>query len=134
MSSDHMQIGEVAERVGLSLRTIRYYEEIGLIEPSARTAGGFRLYAEADADRLTMIKGLKPLNLSLDDTREVLELLDASDHPVQNRTDLVARLVAYRDLADERAFILREQAQHAEHLSRALRRQIRQHNTVASTR
>ena len=40
-----MQIGDVAERTGLSLRTIRYYEEIGLLPAASRSAGGFRLYA-----------------------------------------------------------------------------------------
>ena len=45
---EHMQIGEVAERVKLSLRTIRHYEEVGLVPPSARSKGGFRLYTEAD--------------------------------------------------------------------------------------
>ena len=48
MGLQHMQIGEVAERTNLSLRTIRYYEEVDLVPPSARTPGGFRLYTEAD--------------------------------------------------------------------------------------
>jgi DNA-binding transcriptional MerR regulator len=43
-----MQIGEAAERVGLSLRTIRHWDEVGLVVPSARSNGGFRLYTEAD--------------------------------------------------------------------------------------
>ncbi|MEV6934127.1 MerR family DNA-binding transcriptional regulator, partial [Streptomyces sp. NPDC051132] len=43
MSSEHMQIGEVAARTELSLRTIRHYEETGLVIPSARSQGGFRL-------------------------------------------------------------------------------------------
>ena len=47
-----MQIGEAAERVGLSIRTIRHYEEVGLIVPSARSGGGFRLYTEPDLARL----------------------------------------------------------------------------------
>src|SRR5690348_10590123 len=48
MTDPTMQIGEVADRIGLSLRTIRYYEEVGLITPSARSPGGFRLYTEDD--------------------------------------------------------------------------------------
>ena len=48
---EQMQIGEVAERTGLSLRTIRYYEEVGLAVPSARSQGGFRLYTEPDVGR-----------------------------------------------------------------------------------
>ncbi|MFE6489944.1 MerR family transcriptional regulator, partial [Streptomyces sp. NPDC057757] len=52
MSGEHMQIGEVATRTELSLRTIRHYEETGLVMPSARSQGGFRLYTEADVARL----------------------------------------------------------------------------------
>jgi DNA-binding transcriptional MerR regulator len=59
-----MQIGEVAERTALSLRTIRYYEEVGLVPPSARTQGGFRLYTEADVERLLLVKRMKPLEFS----------------------------------------------------------------------
>lgn len=72
------QIGEVAERVGLSLRTVRYYEEIELVIPSARTEGGFRLYSEEDVQRLLLVKGMKPLGLSLDEMRELVGLLEQS--------------------------------------------------------
>lgn len=74
-----MHIGEVAERVGLSLRTIRYYEEIGLISPSARSQGGFRLYLEADVARLQLVKDMKPLGFSLDEMRDLLGVLDKLD-------------------------------------------------------
>ncbi len=73
-SSQHAQIGDVAERVGLSLRTIRYYEEIGLVEPSGRTEGGFRLYRERDIERLLLVKALKPLGMTLEDLTELLDL------------------------------------------------------------
>ncbi len=52
-----LRIGEVADRVGLSLRTIRHYDEIGLVVPSDRSAGGFRLYTEADVVRLSWSGG-----------------------------------------------------------------------------
>ena len=71
------QIGAVAERVGLSLRTIRHYEEVGLVTPTGRSAGGFRLYTDADVDRLSQVKVMKPLGFSLEETHEVLELLVA---------------------------------------------------------
>jgi DNA-binding transcriptional MerR regulator len=70
------QIGAVAERVGLSLRTIRFYEETGIVMPSARSAGGFRLYTEADIDRLVQVKAMKPLGFSLEETRELMDLRD----------------------------------------------------------
>jgi len=79
--SGSMRIGDVAERTGLSLRTIRYYEEAGLVTPSHRTTGGFRLYAEADIERFELIKQMKPLGFSLEEMRALLHLLDelASD-------------------------------------------------------
>ena len=70
------RIGEVADRVGLSLRTIRYYEEVGLVAPASRTAGGFRLYSEENVGRLAILKGMKPLGFSLSEVRELMSLLD----------------------------------------------------------
>jgi DNA-binding transcriptional MerR regulator len=74
--TDHHQIGEVAQTVGLSLRTIRYYEEIGLVTPSGRSGGGFRLYTEADIARLGLIKDLKPVASSLETMGELLDCAD----------------------------------------------------------
>jgi DNA-binding transcriptional MerR regulator len=77
---DMHQIGEVAERVGLSLRTVRYYEEKGLISPQ-RTDGGFRLYTDENIARLLLIMQMKPLGFSLDEMREVLDARDALAAP-----------------------------------------------------
>ncbi|MFP3883115.1 MAG: MerR family transcriptional regulator [Actinomycetota bacterium] len=76
MIYEHYRIGEVAEEVGLSLRTIRYYEEIGLVEPSGRTEGGFRLYTDSDVERLCLVKALKPVGMSLETMAELLETAD----------------------------------------------------------
>ncbi|WP_462418283.1 MerR family transcriptional regulator [Kytococcus sp. Marseille-QA3725] len=75
-TGQHAHIGEVAERTGLSHRTIRYYEEIGLVTPTARTEGGFRLYSEEDVARLQLVTPMKPLGFSLDEMRELLDALD----------------------------------------------------------
>ncbi len=72
-----LHIGEVAERVGLSLRTVRYYEEQGLFAPAGRTDGGFRLYTEAEVDRLLLIKQMKPLGFTVQQMRELLAAHDA---------------------------------------------------------
>ena len=98
-ASGRMQIGEVAERIGLSLRTIRHYEEVGLAVPSARSEGGFRLYAESDVERLRVIMQMKPLGFSLEEMRELLELLDAGDAADP------ARLAGFREQAAERVVI-----------------------------
>lgn len=74
-----MQIGEVAARTELSLRTIRHYEETGLVAPSARSQGGFRLYTETDVARLMVIRRMKPLGFTLDQMRELLDATDRLD-------------------------------------------------------
>lgn len=71
-----MQIGEVAERTQLSLRTLRHYDEVGLVPPSARSEGGFRLYTETDVERLNHVRRITPLGFSLEETAEILKLLE----------------------------------------------------------
>lgn len=70
-----MQIGEVAERVRLSHRTVRHYDDEGLLTPT-RSAGGFRLYTQADVQRLLLIRQLKPLGFTLDEMRGAISVLD----------------------------------------------------------
>ncbi|WP_420119156.1 MerR family transcriptional regulator [Micromonospora sp.] len=110
-----MQIGEAAERVGLSIRTIRHYEEAGLIVPSARSEGGFRLYTEPDLGRLAVVKRMKPLGFSLDEMRELLAVLDALDSATGNdRADLLDRLGMFHTAATARVTTLRDQLAMAE--------------------
>jgi DNA-binding transcriptional MerR regulator len=63
--------------VGLSLRTVRYYEEQGLVVPEARTEGGFRLYTERQIERLLLVKKMKPLGFSLDEMRAMFDAREA---------------------------------------------------------
>lgn len=127
MSIHHMQIGEVAERTGLSLRTIRYYEEVGLITPSARTQGGFRLYTEPDVARLNLVKRMKPLGFSLDEMRDLLTTLDQLEHQLEEqstRETLLDRLMMYRSAAEERCASLRSELDTAEAFAADLRSEI----------
>ncbi|GAA1753177.1 MULTISPECIES: MerR family transcriptional regulator [Streptomonospora] len=130
MGAEHMQIGQVAQRTGLSLRTIRYYGEVGLVEPSARSRGGFRLYTEADLDRLLLIKRMKPLDFSLEETRDLLEVLDSLAEPgltEERRAHLAARLDMFEQAAEERCRALREQLAMAEEFAERLSDQRRAH-------
>lgn len=124
-----MQIGEVAERTGLSLRTIRHYEEVGLVAPSARSKGGFRLYTEADIERLMVIRRMKPLDFSLEEMRDLLEITDkiaTADASSPDETErLRERLDAYRTVADARCEKLRAQLMAAEDFAATLRRRLR---------
>ncbi|WP_240423775.1 MerR family transcriptional regulator [Microbacterium halotolerans] len=74
-----MHIGELAERTGLSLRTIRHYDDIGLVKPSGRSEGGFREYSASDLSRLMLIRRMKPLGYSLDQMAELLRVIDARE-------------------------------------------------------
>jgi DNA-binding transcriptional MerR regulator len=74
-----MQIGELADRTEMSLRTIRHYDEVGLLTPSGRSEGGFRLYTHDDYLRLMVIRRMKPLGFSLDEMAELLRVVDALD-------------------------------------------------------
>ncbi|HZO62671.1 MAG TPA: MerR family DNA-binding transcriptional regulator [Gaiellaceae bacterium] len=89
-----MQIGEAAERVGLSLRTLRYWEEIGLLVPSRRTAGGFRLYSEGDLKRVAILKSMKPLGLTRDQMKELLALVETATAAETLSTDELASVIA----------------------------------------
>ncbi|MSQ28594.1 MAG: MerR family transcriptional regulator [Dehalococcoidia bacterium] len=74
MAKQYMQIGEVAERTGLTQRTLRFYEEKGLLAPPSRLEGGFRLYSEDDIQRIEHIVQFKRLlGFSLADIKNMLE-------------------------------------------------------------
>lgn len=69
-----LQIGEVAERTGVTQRTLRFYEEKGLLQPPTRLDGGFRLYSEDDVQRVERIKRLQTLlGFTLADIKEMVE-------------------------------------------------------------
>ncbi len=71
-----MQIGEIAQRTDLSLRTLRHYDEVGLLRPSGRSEGGFRLYTEEDLDKLVVIRRMKPLGFTLEEMVGVMRHIE----------------------------------------------------------
>jgi len=68
-----MKIGEVAQRSGLSIKTIRFYSEEGLFHPIGRSEGGYRLLNEGVFAELTLIRALKAMEIPLQDVRQILE-------------------------------------------------------------
>ena len=121
------QIGEVADAVGLSLRTIRYYEETGLVPPSGRSTGGFRLYTDADIERLRLVKHMKPLELTIEEMRDLLTTRDRLADPAtpkRERDELLDRLAMFAELAEERCQRLRDQVEAGEMISRTLRAEL----------
>ena len=119
----NMQIGQVAARTELSIRTIRHYDEVGLVTPSARSTGGFRLYTEADVERLLVIRRMKPLDFTLNEMKELLEAIDTFNEPAATiaqktaATDYLQRCQARtRDSIDK----LRKHLAYAEELDQVL--------------
>ncbi|MBV9665904.1 MAG: MerR family transcriptional regulator [Actinobacteria bacterium] len=88
VESPLLPIGAVAQRLGVSTRTLRYYEELGLVAPSGRTKGGSRRYAEADVERVQHIRELQQvLGFNLD---EIAEILGAEARLAELRTEYKA--------------------------------------------
>ena len=77
-SSELERVGEIAERLGVSPRTIKYYEELGLIRPETRSPGGFRLYGKEGVEQLERILRMKSIGYSLGAIRELLATRDAA--------------------------------------------------------
>ncbi len=76
-SEAYLQIGEVAERTGVTQRTLRFYEEKGLLRPPSRMDGGFRLYSEDDVTRVEQIRRLQDLlGVTL---AEIKDMVDAQE-------------------------------------------------------
>jgi DNA-binding transcriptional MerR regulator len=99
----YLQIGEVADRTGVTQRTLRFYEERGLLKPPSRMDGGFRLYSENDVGRVSQIKRMQSLlGLTLAEIKEMVEAeevreeLNATyrpDRPVEERIQRVIRRI-----------------------------------------
>lgn len=117
------QIGAVAERVGLSLRTVRYYEEVGLLSPPARTDGGFRLYGDEHLEQLKLVKQMKPLGLSIDEMRALLRARTELEtgRSARKKAEARASLERFAEIAGERCRELRGQLRSAERFARRIR-------------
>ena len=123
-----LRINEVAAEIGLTTRTIRYYEEVGLLAPAARSDGDYRLYDASDLDRLRFIRDLRDdAGFSLAQIRQLLEdeaarernreRLRATTDPVERRQYLheaeerILRQVALLDAKAARLAIMIDEAQ-----------------------
>jgi len=135
MTEQRLQIGEVADRVGLSLRTVRYYEEMGLLVPADRTEGGFRLYTDEHVERLRLIKQMKPLGFTVQEIRDLLDARDTLAGDPGEDADLKAaqtRLSEFARAAALRCDELRAQLERAEAFAQELSTQTRRSRTPAS--
>jgi DNA-binding transcriptional MerR regulator len=95
---EHLTVGRVAELAGVTVRTLHHYDEIGLVQPSARTAAGYRAYSAGDVERLREVLAYRRLGFGL---REVADLVgDPSTDAVAHLRRLRGLLLEQRDRAD----------------------------------
>lgn len=92
-----MRIGELAERVGVNPKTVRYYEGIGLLPDPERLPSGYREYTDDDVDRVRFIKTAQRLGLSLSEISEILGFRDRSERPCDYVLGVLERQVADLD-------------------------------------
>jgi len=89
-----MKIGELAANSGVTTKTIRFWEEAGVLPSPARTSSGYRDYEPAVVDRLTFIRHAQSAGLSLNQIRRVLGIGDSGDRPCEHVTQLISERLA----------------------------------------
>lgn len=97
-----MRIGELAERAGVTPRTIRYYESLGLLGPSEREGAGFRYYTEVELARLQKIQALKELGLSLEEISSVIPLYFEDPTGLSGKRKIIEILKGHLQETDEK--------------------------------
>lgn len=104
-----MRIGELADAVGVNPKTVRFYEDIGLLPEPERTPSGYRDYSEADRDRLVFVRTAQRLGLPLADIAEILAFKERGEAPCGYVRTVLARQVAELDDRIDELIALREQ-------------------------
>lgn len=108
-----MLIGQLADAVGVTAKTIRFYEGVGILPPPPRTASGYRCYGPEDADRLRFVRRAQDLGLHLDEIREVVALRDHGTRPGTSVQDSVRDGI---DHVEERIEQMRQTSKELEEL------------------
>jgi MerR family transcriptional regulator, copper efflux regulator len=106
---DFLKIGELSNESGVSIKTIRYYEELGLVQSCGRTEGHFRLFHPDTVTRLSFVKRLQSLGLSLQEIGECLAVYDHGDLPCGDVKSKLEEQVAQIDRQVAELTILRRE-------------------------
>ena len=120
------QIGAVAEMTGLSIQTLRHWDEVGLVPPSERSEGGFRLYSDVDVQRLLVIRRMKPLEFTLEEMGRLLDSIDRLADTGSTESDRMAAAEFIREChrrATDALQRLRKRLAYAEELTEMLAHQ-----------
>jgi MerR family copper efflux transcriptional regulator len=94
MATEQLRIGQLAERMGLNPRTIRFYEQAGVLPEPDRTVAGYRLYGVEDEARLRFIKAAQRLGLKLGEIKEILAFRDRHERPCPYVAELIGARLA----------------------------------------
>lgn len=97
---DVLTVGEVAERFGITVRTLHHYDDIGLLTPNRRNASGYRVYTSADLTRLSQIIVYRRLGLPLDEIASLLDDGDEVSHLIRQRERVMSQLDEMKDLVE----------------------------------
>ena len=92
-----MYIGDLAKRTGLNVKTLRYYEDLGLLAGAERTDSGYRTYTPAHVEQLKFIQGAKALGLSLAEIKEIIDLWSGGTAPCEHVSHLLDHKLADLD-------------------------------------
>lgn len=90
MASDFVTIGDLGKLTETKIETIRYYERIGLLPPTARTSGNYRVYSKDQVGRLSFVRRARDLGFTIEEIRELLSLSDQKDRSCE-AVDSIAR-------------------------------------------
>jgi len=100
-----MKIQEFSQQTGLSAKTIRYYEAIGVLRPPKRAPNGYREYNEGDLERARFVAGARSLDLSLDEISELLAMQDHREAPCRTMLNQIKQKA---DQISERILLLQQ--------------------------
>ena len=122
------QIGAVAAKTGLSHQTLRHWDEVGLVTPSGRSEGGFRLYSDSDVQRLLVIRRMRPLEFTLEEMGRLLDSLDLlarSETNAVERQEAIAFVAECHRRAEESLIRLRKRLAYAAELTEILATEVK---------
>ncbi len=128
----YLQIGEVADRTGVTQRTLRFYEEKGLLKPPTRMDGGFRLYSEEDVRRVEQIRRLQNLlGITLADIKEMVEAeemlqeLKAQYRPEADVAEKKRQLQKAIEVVEKQYAIVRQKAEQMQEMKGQLEERLK---------
>ena len=106
-TEEYMQISDLAETLNITTRTIRLYEQMGLVEPPKRTEGGIRVYDKNDIIRFKFVLKLKTLGLSLQEMKELADIYNRERLPEKIMPRLIELLDSHLDNIRKKVIQLR---------------------------